>query len=68
MQDFAQDLRVAWRHLIGRPVSTAVAVLTLGIGLGINGVAFSVVNGVVFKNGPAAVAAGGPDSDHPRRR
>lgn len=44
-----QDLRQSLRQLIRRPIFTATAVLTLGIGMGVNAVAFSVVNGLLFK-------------------
>jgi predicted permease len=44
-----QDLRHAARQLWRRPAFAAVAVLTLAIGIGVNAVAFSVVNGVLFK-------------------
>ena len=43
------DLRLSLRQLIRKPVFTATAVLTLGIGMGVNAVAFSVVNGLLFK-------------------
>lgn len=43
------DLRHSLRQLIRRPVFTACAVLTLAIGMGVNAVAFSVVNGLLFK-------------------
>ena len=43
------DLRISLRQLLGKPIFTATAVLTLGIGMGVNAVAFSVVNGLLFK-------------------
>ena len=49
MSDIVQDVRVAVRQLWRRPFFTATAVLTLAIGMGVNTVAFSVVNGVLFK-------------------
>jgi len=45
-----QDVRHSLRQLIRRPIFTATAVLTLGIGMGVNAVAFSVVNGLLFKS------------------
>jgi predicted permease len=44
-----QDLRHSLRQLARRPIFTASAVLTLAIGMGVNAVAFSVVNGFLFK-------------------
>lgn len=44
------DIRLALRLLTRKPVFTIVAVLTLGIGMGVNTVAFSVVNGILFKS------------------
>jgi hypothetical protein len=43
------DLRLAIRQLRRRPAFTAIAVITLAIGLGVNTVAFGVVNGVLIK-------------------
>jgi putative ABC transport system permease protein len=44
-----QDLRLAARQLRRKPVFTATAVLTLAIGMGVNAVAFTVVNGFLFR-------------------
>ena len=49
MSSFLQDLRHAARQLWRRPVFTLTAVLTLAIGIGVNAVAFTVVNGVLFR-------------------
>ncbi|MBY0496110.1 MAG: ABC transporter permease [Cyanobacteria bacterium] len=43
------DLRQSLRQLFRKPVFTATAVLTLAIGMGVNAVAFGVVNGMLFK-------------------
>ena len=43
------DLRQAIRQLLRKPIFTATAVLTLAIGMGVNAVAFGVVNGLLFK-------------------
>ena len=49
MDTIGRDLREAVRQLRRRPIFSAAAVLTLAIGIGVNAVAFSVVNGVVLR-------------------
>lgn len=58
MTTLLQDLRLAFRQLRRRPAFTAAAVLTLAIGMGVNTVAFSVVNGLLFKGFATQAAAG----------
>ena len=45
-----QDFRLSLRQAARQPVFTLTAVLTLAIGLGVNAVAFTVVNGLLFKS------------------
>jgi len=52
------DLRIALRQLGHRPAFTATAVLTLAIGMGVNTVAFTVVNALLFKG---SATSGHPD-------
>ena len=49
MHDLVQDLRFAVRMLARNPAFTAVAVLALALGMGVNTAVFTVVNGVLLR-------------------
>lgn len=49
MDNLLSDLRFAVRSLLARPGLSALAVLTLAIGIGVNTVAFSALNALLFK-------------------
>jgi len=48
-EGMAQDLKFAWRGIVRRPGWSALAVLTLGLGLGAVTAIFSVVYGVLLR-------------------
>jgi predicted permease len=49
MDAFVTDLRFAIRALVSRPGFSALAILTLAIGIGVNAVAFTGINGLIYK-------------------
>lgn len=50
MSNLFQDVRQSLRQLLRKPLFAATAVLTLAIGMGVNTVAFTAVNGLLFKS------------------
>jgi predicted permease len=49
MDILRQDLRYAWRALLNRPGFSVLTLLMLAIGIGVNTVAFSAINALLFK-------------------
>ena len=49
LEDFVQDLRYALRALASNKAFTAIAALSLALGIGVNAAMFSVVNGALIR-------------------
>ena len=47
--DIARDARYAARLLLTNPGSSAIAIVTLGFGIGVTSAVFTIVNAVLFR-------------------
>jgi putative ABC transport system permease protein len=49
MDSIIKDIRYGFRSLMKRPAFTAIAVITIGLGIGVNTAIFSVINAVLLR-------------------
>jgi predicted permease len=54
MESLIKDIRYGFRNLVKRPGFTAVAVITLALGIGANTAIFTLLNAVTFKKLPVS--------------
>ena len=74
MQQLVSDIRSGVRMLVKYPTLSLVAILTLGLGIGLSTTVFCVVNGGMFKGLPfkdadriVALVETNPSQQQPRR-
>ena len=52
METIIQDLRYGIRQLVKNPGFTAIAIITLALGIGINATMFSMVSAIIMRHPP----------------
>ena len=52
MDGWLQDIKVSWRSLARTPGFTAVVVLVMGLGIGVNTMVFNIANAFLFRTLP----------------
>jgi hypothetical protein len=57
LENIGQDLRYALRMLARSPIFTAVAVVSLALGIGLNTAIFNIINAVLLQSAPVAQPA-----------
>jgi predicted permease len=57
MSTLRHDVRSAWRLLLKNPSFTLIAILTLGLGIGLNTAVFSVIDALLLRSLPGARAS-----------
>src|ERR1035438_4662635 len=57
LENISQDLRYALRMLARSPMFTAVAVVSLALGIGLNTAIFNVINALLLQSAPVAQPA-----------
>ena len=66
LERFISDVRHAWRMILKMPLTAAVIVGSLGVGIGVNATVFSWIQAVVFEPLPGVARSGSIQHVEPR--